>query len=145
MRVLLVISSLLFCLSICHGYRFLGLFPFQGKSHFIMAEQLMKGLVRKGHQVDMVSKFPLKKPYPNYTDIVTLPTAMHLVNNMSFELMQKMVTSNLMYAVATWGGNDLCEILRNPEIKELSKLKNPPYDAVIIEVYNRRTLFSLNL
>jgi len=99
-----------------------------------MVEQLMKGLARKGHQVDVISKFPLKKPYPNYTDIVILPTDVHLVNNMTYELMQQLITSNPINAVSTWAGNELCEFLGNPEIKELSKSKNPPYDAVLIEV-----------
>ncbi|KYM99800.1 PREDICTED: UDP-glucuronosyltransferase 2B31-like [Cyphomyrmex costatus] len=135
MRVLLVIFPLLIYLSTCHGYRILGLFPFQGKSHFVMFEHLMKGLAKKGHQIDVVSKFPLKKPYPNYTDIVTLPTTLRLVNNMSFELMQQLLSSNPTYAVATVGGNELCEFLGNPEIKELAKPKNPPYDAVLIEVF----------
>jgi len=135
MQMLSVIFPWLFCLSVCHGYRLLGLFPFQGKSHFVMFEQLMKGLAKKGHQIDMVSKFPLKKPYPNYTDIVKLPITMHLVNNMSFEVMQQLVSVNPTYTVATLAGNELCELLGNPEIKELSQPKNPPYDAVLIEVY----------
>ncbi|XP_018055638.1 PREDICTED: UDP-glucuronosyltransferase 2B19-like isoform X1 [Atta colombica] len=135
MRILLVIFHLLFCLSICHGYRLLGIFPFHGKSHFVMVEQLMKGLARKGHQVDVISKFPLKKPYPNYTDIVILPTDVHLVNNMTYETMQQLITSNPINAVSTWGGNELCKFLGNPEIKELSKSKDPPYDAVFIEVF----------
>lgn len=135
MRVLLVIFPWLLCLSICHGYRLLGLFPFQGKSHFVMFEHLMKGLARKGHQIDVVSKFPLKKPYPNYTDIVKLPTPIHLVNNMTFELMQNLIGANPTYIVATMAGNDLCEHLADPEIKALSQPKDPPYDAVLIEVF----------
>ncbi|XP_036145525.1 uncharacterized protein LOC105840599 [Monomorium pharaonis] len=137
MRVLAVIFFLLFlCLSVCDGYRFLGLFPFQAKSHFVMFEQLMKGLVRKGHQVDMVGKFPLKKPYPNYTDIVTLPITMNLVNNISYDFMnQLLISANPTHTIATLGGNDLCEYLGNPAIKELAQPKNPPYDAVFIEVF----------
>jgi len=145
MQMLSVIFPWLFCLSVCHGYRLLGLFPFQGKSHFVMFENLMKGLAKKGHQIDMVSKFPLKKPYPNYTDIVKLPTAMHLVNNMSFELMQQLVGMNPTYTVATLGGNELCELLENSAIKALSQPKNPPYDAVFIEVYKWKNNYYLIL
>lgn len=137
MRVLLpVIVSWLFCLAVCHGYRLLGLFPFQGKSHFVMFEHLMKGLARKGHQIDIVSKFPLKKPYPNYTDIVTLPMPVHLVNNITFEFMQQLLSVNPTYIIATMAGNELCEYLGHPAIKELARPKSPPYDAVLMEVYN---------
>lgn len=130
-----VIFLWLFCLAACHGYRLLGLFPFQGKSHFVMFEHLMKGLARKGHQIDVVSKFPLKKPYPNYTDIVALPMPVLLVNNITFEFMQQLLSVNPTYIIATMGGNDLCEYLGHPAIKELAQPKNPPYDAVLIEVY----------
>jgi len=135
MQILSVIFPWLFYLSVCHGYRLLGLFPFQGKSHFVMFEHLMKGLAKKGHQIDIVSTFPLKKPYPNYTDIVKLPIAMHLVNNMTFEVMQHLLGTTPTYTISTLGGNELCKLLGNPAIKELSQPKNPPYDAVFIEVY----------
>lgn len=100
-----------------------------------MFEQLMKGLARKGHQIDVVSKFPLKKPYPNYTDIVKLPTDVHLVNNMTFEFMRVFISANPTYIVATLAGNELCELLSHPAIKDLARPKDPPYDAVLIEVF----------
>lgn len=45
----------------CDGYRILGIFPLNGRSHMMMFEQLMKGLAKRGHQVDVVSTFPQKK------------------------------------------------------------------------------------
>ncbi|KMQ83952.1 udp-glucuronosyltransferase 2b15 [Lasius niger] len=96
----------------------------------------MKGLARKGHQVDVVSPFPLKKPYPNYNDIVKLTPSTTLVNNMSYELMQLLMGTNPVHAVATMAGNDICVHLKNPAIQELARNppKDPPYDAVIMEV-----------
>ncbi|CAL1675286.1 unnamed protein product [Lasius platythorax] len=136
MRMLKVMFFLLFCLSVCHGYRLLGLFPFHGKSHFVMFEQLMKGLARKGHQVDVISTFPLKKPYPNYNDIVKLTPPLALVNNMSYEFMQLLLSTNPVYAVATLTGNNICLNLGNPAIQELARNppRDPSYDAVFIEV-----------
>ncbi|CAL1675285.1 unnamed protein product [Lasius platythorax] len=136
MRMLKVMFFWLFCLSVCHGYRLLGLFPYHGQSHFVMFEQLMKGLARKGHQVDVVSTFPLKKPYPNYNDIVKLTPPIVLVNNMSFEFMQFVFGMNPVHAIATVGGNDICLNLENPAIQELARNppRDPPYDAVLIEV-----------
>ncbi|XP_011168216.3 UDP-glucosyltransferase 2 [Solenopsis invicta] len=135
MRVLPIIFLWLYYLSVCNGYRLLGLFPLQSQSHFTMFEQLMKGLARKGHQVDMVSSFPLKKPYPNYTDIVTLPVAMKFTNNVSYEMVKRYEPLDMTYVVGTLVGNDLCEFLENPKIKDLAQPKNPPYDAVIMEVH----------
>lgn len=133
---LLSLVSLLFCLSICHGYRFLGVFPFHGKSHFVMFEALMKGLARKGHQVDVISTFPLKKPYPNYNDIIVLQGPMQLVNNLTYGMMHQMIGWNVAHAIATMGGNDVCKYLSKPEMLNLVKNppNDPPYDAVLIEV-----------
>jgi len=33
-----------------------------------MQEELMKGLAKRGHQVDVVTHFPQKNPIPNYTE-----------------------------------------------------------------------------
>ncbi|XP_072755634.1 UDP-glucosyltransferase 2-like [Anoplolepis gracilipes] len=135
---MLKIMFLWFGLSSCNGYRLLGLFPFYSKSHFVMFEQLMKGLARKGHQVDMISPFPLKEPYPNYTDIMTIESSVILVNNMSYEFIQVVVGMNPVYPIVTLIGNDVCKNLGNPVIQELARNppKDPPYDAVLIEVFS---------
>ncbi|XP_039303799.1 UDP-glucosyltransferase 2 isoform X1 [Solenopsis invicta] len=140
MRVLPLIFLWLSYLSFCNGYRLLALFPLQVKSHFVMFEPLMKGLVRKGHQIDVVTSFPLKKPYPNYTDIVTVPITLKLVNNMSYEMMNNLISENQTHVVGTIGGNDLCKLLADSKIKELAQPKNPPYDAVLMEVFGAQCL-----
>ncbi|XP_015175624.1 PREDICTED: UDP-glucuronosyltransferase 2C1-like [Polistes dominula] len=133
-----IIVCLTMCLTLCQSYRILGIFTFHGKSHFIMFEALMKGLAKKGHQVDVISTFPLKKPVENYTDLVSIPVKLKLVNNVSYEFM-KMALSGAMAvnAVASIGGNDLCEYLELPEIQKIIKNppQNPPYDAVLIEIF----------
>ncbi|XP_050466895.1 UDP-glucosyltransferase 2-like [Cataglyphis hispanica] len=137
MRMLKVVFFWLCYLSICHGYRLLALFPFHAKSHFVMFEQLSKGLSRKGHQVDVISPFPLKKPYPNYTDIVKLVPPVTFVNNMSYELMQQILSGSPVHTIAIIAGNDICQYLENPVIQELARNppKDPPYDAVLMEVF----------
>ncbi|EZA59836.1 UDP-glucuronosyltransferase 2C1 [Ooceraea biroi] len=139
MRVLPVILVSLLWLTVCSAYRFLGIFPLPGKSHFIMLESLAKGLADKGHQVDVISPFPQKKPYPNYTDIVKLTSTMVFVNNMTYEfVMTLLVHMNPVIPVATIAGNDVCEAhLKNPIIQNLVRNppKNPPYDAVIMELF----------
>ncbi|XP_017877327.1 UDP-glucuronosyltransferase 2B14-like [Ceratina calcarata] len=119
------------------GYRILGMFPYNGKSHFIMFEHLMKALARKGHQVDVISTFPLKKPYPNYNDLIVLPTARDFMNNMTYDEMHNMIRASSAFAVATMTGNDICENLKYPKFQELIRNppKDPPYDVVIMEVF----------
>lgn len=102
-----------------------------------MFEALMKGLAKKGHRVDVVSSFPLKKPFANYTDILTLPSSMQLVNNISYNQMVEVLTGSAVHAVASLGGNELCEHLALPGFQKLihDPPKDPPYDVVLIEIF----------
>ncbi|RLU24805.1 hypothetical protein DMN91_002895 [Ooceraea biroi] len=136
MRVLPMILVSLLWLLVCSAYRFLGVFPHQGKSKFIMLEGLMKGLADKGHQIDIISPYPQKKTYPNYTDIAKLSVPLSLVNNLTYEFIQT-VSSNIAKSTATVFGNDVCEAhLGNSVIQNLVRdpPKNPPYDAMIMEI-----------
>lgn len=123
-------------LSICHGYRILGVFPFNGKSHFMMFEQLMKILAKRGHQVDVISTFPLTKPYPNYNDLIVLPMARQFMNNMTYDEINTLFAEAVTHVVATLAGNDICEFLNNSQVQKLIRNppNDPPYDAVIMEV-----------
>ncbi|XP_015435557.1 PREDICTED: UDP-glucuronosyltransferase 2B20-like [Dufourea novaeangliae] len=133
---LLGLICLWMTLTTCQGYRILAVFPFSGKSHFMMFEHLMKGLARKGHQVDVISTFPLKKPYPNYRDMIVLPTHREFMNNLTFNDMNDMIVS-ASTAVATFGGTEVCQHLADSRIQDLVKNppKDPPYDVVLMEVF----------
>ena len=134
-----LLSVVLICtlLSISHGYRILGVFPFNGKSHFMMFEQLMKILAKRGHQVDVISTFPLTKPYPNYNDLIVLPAGRQFMNNMTYNEIKTLFADSPTHAVATLAGNDICEFLNNSQMQQLIRNppNDPPYDAVIIEVF----------
>lgn len=44
----------------------LAVFPLHSKSHYNMYERLLKALAERGHEVDVVSHFPQKKPIPRF-------------------------------------------------------------------------------
>ncbi|EZA59830.1 UDP-glucuronosyltransferase 2B15 [Ooceraea biroi] len=99
---------------------------------------LMKGLISKGHQVDIISPFPQKKPYSNYTDIANLTAPISFTNNMTYEFIVQVLGSIPWTSSATSYGNDICEAhLGNPVIQKLVRdpPKDPPYDAMIMEVF----------
>ncbi|XP_043682849.1 UDP-glucosyltransferase 2-like isoform X1 [Vespula pensylvanica] len=132
-----VIFWMALCLTFSQGYRILGVFAFQGKSHFIMFEALMKSLAKKGHQIDAITSFHLKKPLVNITELVVIPSQMKLVNNISYDQMRLILTGLPVRTVATLGGNEVCENLRLPEIQKLihEPSKNPPYDVILMEIF----------
>lgn len=125
-----------FAMQICEGYRILCLLPFQGRSHFVMFEALCQGLAKRGHQIDMISHYPSKKPIPNYTDIIDLTgTVPKIVNNFTIEY-GKYLSRGLMYHLSTVFGSKLCEIMGHEKMQNFIKNppNDPPYDLLIIEV-----------
>ncbi|KAH0552675.1 hypothetical protein KQX54_013953 [Cotesia glomerata] len=134
--VISFIAVILFKIAGCHGLRILGIFPLNARSHMMFHEQTMKGLARRGHQVDVVSTFPQKKPYPNYTDL-EIPPALHkFVNNLTYDFAKSKLENNLVYFSAHEGGNILCDKgLRNLNLLNiLHNPQDPPYDLVVVEV-----------
>ncbi|XP_001600831.2 UDP-glucuronosyltransferase 2C1-like [Nasonia vitripennis] len=126
-------------LSVCSAYRILGVFPFNAKSHNIVFEALMKGLAKRGHQVDVISHFPLKRPLKNYNDIINLDGSMEsLMNNYTIEFVSQF--SSLLADVgiiAAEYGNRLCHFMGFEEMQKLIKNPptDPPYDLVVTEVF----------
>ena len=137
MRLLLpVVLAALLCCSFANGLRILGVFPLNGKSHWVMAESLMTSLAERGHQVDVVTHFPMKKPIPNYTDISVAGSLETVVNNMFAENVTKFNSHNMKVLVQT-AGTKTCKLLGLPKIQQLIKNppKDPPYDVVIVELF----------
>ena len=123
-------------LSVCKSYRILGVFPFNAKSHNIVFEALMKGLAKRGHQVDVITQFPLKKDVKNYKEILNLDgTLDRLVDNYTIQFITQM-NEDVLELLAENYGNRLCHFLGLDELQKL--IKNPPtdpaYDVVITEV-----------
>lgn len=118
------------------GSRILGVFPLQGRSHFMMFKEIMEALADAGHQVDVISHFTRKKPYPNYTDIVNLEGSLPMVvNNLTYDMLQHFSSSSLGMLIHI-AGTEVCDLLEFPELNNFIKNPptNPPYDLVIVEV-----------
>ncbi|XP_017771391.1 PREDICTED: UDP-glucuronosyltransferase 2C1-like [Nicrophorus vespilloides] len=60
---------LIFAATAANGARILGVFPFPSRSHTILGSALLRELASRGHEVTMISPFPLKNPPPNYNDV----------------------------------------------------------------------------
>jgi glucuronosyltransferase len=53
----------------CDSAKILALFPCPGRSQIMIMQALAKELAVQGHQVTMVSPYPLDKPLKNYRDV----------------------------------------------------------------------------
>lgn len=70
MKFTLCIVAFLSLCGISGAYKILFAFPSPSKSHLIVVQGLSTYLAEKGHNVTVVSPFPLSKPMDNYRDIV---------------------------------------------------------------------------
>lgn len=77
----LFIACVVCLLHSASAYKILGVLHFSAKSHFIVGSALMKGLIEKGHEVTVISPFPLKKPIKNYHDI-PVPSVLKVMESM---------------------------------------------------------------
>ncbi|XP_033219246.1 UDP-glucuronosyltransferase 2B31-like isoform X1 [Belonocnema kinseyi] len=138
-----ILVKLLFIFSVIittNGYRILGIFPMNSKSHNNMFEALMKGLEKVGHEVDVISHFELKNPPKNYKTIINLNgTTPVLVNNLTFENAAIMGNDPIPY-IADVIGSKLCELMGLEEMQKIIK-NPPPYDAVITEAFSANCYF----
>lgn len=115
------------------SYKILGLFPMQGKSHYVIVEPLLRALAERNHTVDVYSHFPLKKPIPNYNDISLQGSLPPVVNKLHSDNIT-WINSPSPRQVVSMLGNEVCELLDHPEFQKL--IHHPPkdYDAVIYGV-----------
>lgn len=64
--LLTIFSSVIVCVE---SARILGVFHMPSYSHHIVGRTILKELAKRGHEVTMISTFPLKSPIKNYEDI----------------------------------------------------------------------------
>ncbi|XP_015121995.1 UDP-glucuronosyltransferase [Diachasma alloeum] len=122
--------------------RILGVFPLPGKSHFILGENLLKELARRGHSVDMVSHFPANKPIPNYRDISLKGSMAIAVNNITFAETKQFNGFSMAFFVRHTG-TELCDLLGSPYFEELMKTPKGTYDVIIVELFTAQCFIAL--
>lgn len=128
---------LLINLSLSTSYSILGVFPHSGKSHMDIFQPLMKALAEKGHQVTVVSHFPVVKPIPNYQDM-NLGGKQVMVDILD---MNDIDSSSRLWKINTvlrlgYLADSSCEIgLGSEAIQNFIKTKHQ-YDLMIVEFFN---------
>jgi glucuronosyltransferase len=115
--------------------KILGVFHFNGRSHFIMFQALLKGLAARGHQVYVVGHHPQKKPISNYTDISVQGSLPDLMNNFTINFARELGKDiNLLDFI--WRTNlDMCRIvLEHPKVQRLIN-SDEKFDLIITEIF----------
>lgn len=53
--------------------RILGVFVFPGRSHWMMIDAILNGLLDRGHQITAIANYPLSRKHENYTELRVAP------------------------------------------------------------------------
>ncbi|KAJ9574475.1 hypothetical protein L9F63_008363, partial [Diploptera punctata] len=123
------------CFLSVNSYKILCLFPHVAKSHFIMAEALMKGLALRGHEVTMVSHFPQKTPLKNYKDINLIGSMPEYVNSVPIDAVSTGYPQTTIDLLAHLGYTNCENTLKHPAVTELIA-SDEKFDLVVTELFN---------
>lgn len=112
----------------------LGIFPYHGKSHFIVFKVYLEELAKRGHNVTVISHFPQATPQERYHDISLSGNLQSIENNLPF---RKSYLTILQTGLAlTISGKDNCEVLlANEAVQNIVKQKQK-FDIMIMEQFN---------
>ncbi|NP_001274756.1 UDP-glucuronosyltransferase 2B14-like precursor [Bombyx mori] len=127
---------LLLLLVTCYtdGLNILGIYPYQGKSHFFVFRVYLRELAKRGHNVTIISHFPEQDPPANYHDISLAGTIKITEDNQSVRNSYWSVFSAAFYLAIS--GKENCQVmLANKQVQELIKSKQK-FDVVVVEQFN---------
>ncbi|CAG2053468.1 unnamed protein product [Timema podura] len=120
----------------------LGVFEFNGKSHFLMFERLMKSLAERGHEVHVLSHFPQKKPLPNYFDFDVSGSVPNVLDNLTIETVRKRNTIGALNFIWTVTRARCEAVKKHPNAQKLLNA-NQKYDLLIMESFGSECFIGL--
>jgi glucuronosyltransferase len=118
-----------------HAARILGIFWFGSESHFRAFQILLKALTARGHDVVVVSHFPLSNPMENYTDISVFCSMPSLHNVLNVSANQD-IDNTVQFPLFMFEHNtESCEmVFKHQNIGTLLK-SDEKFDLIINEIF----------
>ncbi|CAG4945800.1 unnamed protein product [Parnassius apollo] len=117
-----------------YSLNILGVFPYEGKSHFFVFETYLKELARKGHNVTVISYFPQNEPIKNYHDI-SLAGKLKILEEV-FPIKRSYWTIIQIPIFVVNSGTQNCKtLLEDKNVQNLWKAKSK-FDVVVTEQFN---------
>lgn len=108
------------------------LYPTPSQSHLVIAHAVSTALAEKGHEVTVVSSFPLKTTFKNHREIYL---ELHVKMKTFMDNMVKKQEKNPLKMI--WDVKDYSQVLAEYvfESENLKKLMSEKFDLVIVPVY----------
>lgn len=116
--------------------KILSIFHTPSKSHWILGQNLLKELARSGHEVTIISPFPLKNPPKNYRDISTVEV-INVYKPIMEEMMYEEMNLNIhqkLSQMLTICHNMTYSTLIHPNVVNLLK-SGEKFDLIFMEIF----------
>lgn len=129
--ILLVTFNIINCI---RALNILGIYPYPGKSHFLVFRVYLQELARRGHNVTVISHFPEREPLPNYYDISLAGSGKIVEDDLPIEKSYKTLFETSIFLIYT--GIENCKaMLQNKQVQNMinEKLK---FDVIVVEQFN---------
>ncbi|KAJ0176089.1 hypothetical protein K1T71_008263 [Dendrolimus kikuchii] len=131
---LTVLLSVLVLINHTNALNILGIFPYQGKSHFFVFRIYLRELANRGHNVTVISHFPEKDAPANYHDISLAGSIKVVENDLPVERSYKIILGICLFLTAS--GKENCKVMvSNKQVRDLIDSK-PKFDVIVVEQFN---------
>ncbi|XP_059045118.1 uncharacterized protein LOC131840922 [Achroia grisella] len=137
MKVIFIALAFLLIVQIftTSAYNILAIFPYQGKSHFIVFKTYLQELARRGHNVTVISYFPETQPLSNYHDINLDQNIEAIENSMPVVDRSYLYLFGISYFLTNMGVLNCETMLANEQVQRLIKEK-AKFDVAVLEQFN---------
>ncbi|KAJ8719644.1 hypothetical protein PYW08_011819 [Mythimna loreyi] len=112
----------------------LGVFPYQGKSHFLLFAPYLKELANRGHNLTVISHFPQEKPIQNYHDI-SLAGKTKIFEDVFPVYRSYWTIFQIGFFLMNTGSDNCVTLLEDENVQNLWKSK-AKFDLVLVEQFN---------
>lgn len=130
-----VVSIILFCIKV-ECSKILAIYPTPSISHQFVFRALTKELIKRGHELTVITSHPMEFNNTNLTQIDLSAANDQLKNALNFVVFrqQKGDMFDLMNSILEWIGNSLDVNFQNGYVQKLIKRENGEnFDVVIVE------------
>lgn len=129
----LTILSLVLLVNYAATLNILGIFPYEGKSHFFQFKIYLRELANRGHNVTVISYFPEKDPVPNYHDIYINEVKVLEDDVPVYKSYLTILATSVILTV--FGMNSCTALVASPRVQNFVN-SGPKFDIVVVEQFN---------
>lgn len=113
----------------------LGLFPHPAISHFKVFQPLLRELAHRGHNLTIISPFPLKEPIPGYNDISLAKDTKIIMNAINMDSFKKSIFRYYLSPLFIANmAESICEKLKSETMLDFLKNEDT-FHLIITEVF----------